>query len=222
MTYQESLLLTGDAWVSLSDDKKIEVLQTIENHMAFESNRIVAPIEGRFLYTGSDGIVLGSYDPDTRRIYINTSQFDPESMYGKDSSTLVMTCLHEGRHAYQHQVANGLVHHNDPGEVKIWKDNLKDGNYITFRENPRGYYEQPVEIDAREFAACRYEELVTERLQAEINQPNDYSCAKSAFESQISNTANEEKKFVAEYLQNQSNSRTTNFAGMEETGGLHQ
>ena len=34
MTYQESLLLTGDAWLKLSDDKKIEVLQTIENHMA--------------------------------------------------------------------------------------------------------------------------------------------------------------------------------------------
>lgn len=142
MTYQESLLLIGNEWTSLSDDKKIEVLQTIENHMAYESNRVSVPVEGRFLHTGSDGIVLGLYDPRSGRIYINASQFDSESMYGKDSSTIVTTCLHEGRHAYQHQVVNGIVQHDDLSEAAAWRENLKDGNYISFEENPRGYYEQ--------------------------------------------------------------------------------
>lgn len=221
MTYQESLLLTGSEWTSLSDDKKIEVLQAIENHMAYESNRISVPVEGRFLHTGTDGIVLGSYDPRSGRIYINVSQFDSESMYGKDSSTLVTTCIHEGRHAYQHQAANGIVHHDDPNEVAVWRENLKDGNYISFEENPRGYYEQPVEVDAREFAACRYKEMLGERLQAEMECKNDYSRAKDAFETQISNTMNEGTDLAADYHQNPNSSTVLDSTTIEESEGIH-
>ncbi len=221
MNYQESLLLTGDAWNYLSDEKKIEVLQTIENHMAFEANRMSVPVEGKFLHTGSDGIVLGSYDTDARRIYINTSQFDQNSMYGKDSSSLVTTCLHEGRHAYQHQVANGLVHHDDPNESEAWRENLRDGNYISFRENPRGYYEQPVEVDAREFATKRYEELVNERMQAEMHQPNSFSHAKNTFEAQFNNVK-EEINCAANYQQKQNKIELHNHNEMVETDGYHQ
>lgn len=222
MTYQESLLLIGNEWASLSDDKKIEVLQTIENHMAYESNRVSVPVEGRFLHTGSDGIVLGSYDPRSGRIYINVSQFDPESMYGKDSSTIVTTCLHEGRHAYQHQVANGIVHHDNPNEAAAWRENLKDGNYISFEENPRGYYEQPVEVDAREFAASRYKEMMSERIQAEMDRPADYSSAKDAFETQTSNTMSDGVDLAADYHQNPSSSTVLSSAAIDEPEGIHQ
>ena len=221
MTYQESLLLTGNEWTSLSDDRKIEVLQTIENHMAFEANRDSVPVEGRFLHTGSDGIVLGSYGPHSGRIYINVSQFDSESMYGKDSSTIVTTCLHEGRHAYQHQVINGIVQHDDPDETAAWRENLKDGNYISFEENPRRYYEQPVEVDAREFAACRYKEMIGERLQAEMDRPNDFSKAKDVFETQICNTTYEGTDIAAEYRQNQGSSKLLDSTGINELDGIH-
>ncbi len=197
MTYKESLLLTGDAWTTLSDEKKVEVLQTIENHMALESQRMSAPVEGKFLHTGPDGVVLGTYDPGSGRIYINTSQFDPESMYGKDSSRLVTACLHEGRHAWQHQAVNGLARCDDPEEVEQWRENLKDGNYISFRENPKGYYEQPVEVDARAFAAGRYKELQLERLRAEIDRPADHSQAKRAFEAQMEQAGRGEDKLAA-------------------------
>lgn len=220
MTYQESLLLIGNEWTSLSDDKKIEVLQTIENHMAYESNRVSVPVEGRFLHTGSDGIVLGLYDPRSGRIYINASQFDSESMYGKDSSTIVTTCLHEGRHAYQHQVVNGIVQHDDPSEAAAWRENLKDGNYISFEENPRGYYEQPVEVDAREFAACRYREMMSERLQAEMDRPDDYSKAKDAFETRIYNSPHEKTDLVADYHQNPDSSEVLGSTGIEEPDGI--
>ena len=220
MTYQESLLLTRTEWTSLSDEKKIEVLQTIENHMAYESNRISVPVEGRFLHTGSDGIVLGSYDPRSGRIYINVSQFDSESMYGKDSSTIVTTCLHEGRHAYQHQVVNGIVQHDDPNEAAAWSENLKDGNYISFEENPRGYYEQPVEVDAREFAACRYKEMLSERLQAELDRPNDDSKAKDAFETQIGNPPYKETDLAADYHQNPGSTKIQASNGIEESNGV--
>ena len=221
MTYQESLLLTGNEWTSLSDGKKIEVLQTIENHMAYESNRVSVPVEGRFLHTGSDGIVLGSYDPRSGRIYINVSQFDSESMYGKDSSTIVTTCLHEGRHAYQHQVVSGIVQHDDPNEAAAWSENLKDGNYISFEENPRGYYEQPVEVDAREFAACRYKEMMSERLQAEMERPNDYSKAKDAFETQICNSPHEGTDLAADYHRSLDGSKALDSTGIDEPDGIH-
>lgn len=220
MTYQESLLLTGSEWTSLSDDRKIEVLQAIENHMAYESGRVSAPVEGRFLRTGSDGIFLGSYDPRSGRIYINVSQFDPGSMYGKDSSTLVTACLHEGRHAYQHQVANGIVHHDDPNEAAAWRENLKDGNYISFEEDPRGYYEQPVEADAREFAAYRYKEMMNERLQAEMDLPCGYSEAKDAFETQISGM-NEDPDIAADYHQAPGSSNVQDPAAIEGSEGIH-
>ena len=200
MTYDESLLLIGDSWSTLNDKEKIEVLQAIENHMAYESNRMSSTVEGRFLYTGKDGVVLGSYDPSNGHIYINTSQFDSESMYGKDSSRLITTCIHEGRHAYQHQVAKGFVHHDNPEEAEAWKDNLKEGNYISFNENPRGYYEQSVEVDAREFAFRRYEELNLERLEAEMRTQNTENNPRSVFESQMESS--ESNNIAADYQQN--------------------
>lgn len=212
MTYDESLLLIGDSWNTLNDKEKIEVLQAIENHMAYESNRISSPVEGRFLYTGNDGVVLGSYDPSNGHIYINTSQFDSESLYGKDSSTLITTCLHEGRHAYQHQVAKGFVYHDNHEEAEAWKENLKEGNYISFNENPRGYYEQPVEVDAREFAAQRYEELDLERLEAEKRVLNTENNPRDVFESQMESA--ESNVIAADYQQNQS--------GISEERGIVQ
>ena len=94
MTYDQSILLTGDQWASLSDGQKVQVLQAIENHSAYEAGRITCPVVDKFLYTGTDGVVLGTYDPQNRVIYVNSSQFDPESKYGKTSETIITTCLH--------------------------------------------------------------------------------------------------------------------------------
>lgn len=185
MTYEQSILLTDKQWSSLSDEAKIQVLQAIENHTAFEAGRLNCPVVGKFLYTGNDGVVLGTYDPQSKVIYVNSSQFDAESKYGKTSETLVTTCLHEGRHAYQHQVADGIITHNDPAEAEAWKDNLSDGNYISFKENPRAYYNQPVEVDARRFAEEKYTELVAERQRLIAAEKVDQS-QRSVFERQLS------------------------------------
>ena len=92
MNYTEALALTGARWNTLEESEKIEVLQSIENHIAFESHRMACPVEGKFLYTGTDGIVLGTYDPGSRCIYINSTQFEPSAKYGKDADTLINTC----------------------------------------------------------------------------------------------------------------------------------
>ena len=202
MTYEESLQFTGTLWKDLDDKKKIEVLQSIEDHMALESNRIPAHIEGKFLHTGSDGIVLGSFDRSSGCIYINSSQFDSESMYGKDSSYLIKACLHEGRHSYQNQVLSGEVMHDDTAETALWRKNLEEGNYIKFSENPRRYYDQPVEKDAREFSEQRYEKLLTERINVSVTTKDDYNQAKAIFEEQINSDLYDGEKLSADYRQN--------------------
>lgn len=188
MRYEENLLLTGIKWNQLDEGRKLEILQTIENQVAYESGRSACLVESKFLYTGTGGIVLGSYNPNEKVIYVNASQFDAESMYGKDSEALITACLHEGRHAYQHQAVEGLVTHENMDEVEEWRENLN--HYISFNENPRAYYEQPVEVDARKFGEERYKELVSERESLEVKDSTDYNLAKERFETQMSEKSN--------------------------------
>jgi hypothetical protein len=186
MTYEQSLHLIGDAWPTLSEETKLEVLQVIENHVALESGRINCPVSGEFLYTGRDGIALGAYDRETGTILINTSQLEPLSRYGQNAEMLITTCLHEGRHAYQNQVIQGIVNHDNPLDVQQWKHNLSEGNYIQFKENPRAYYNQPVELDARTFAENRYALLLKEKEQilCESKAPHE-STLRAVFERQM-------------------------------------
>ena len=200
MTYEQSVMLTGDQWTELSDERKLEVLQTIENHSAYEAGRISCPVVGKFLYTGADGIVLGTYDPRSHVIYVNNSQFASDSRYGKDSEAIVTACLHEGRHAYQHQVADGIVQHDNQAEADAWKKNLAEGNYISFRENPRAYYNQPVEADARRFAEEKYAEIVAERQSHDIAPYSDHE-QKDIFEKQLSDEGANETQEAASFQQ---------------------
>lgn len=171
MTYKEILnSLNIDRWHSLSEDEKMDFFQSLENYMAMESHRMSCKVNGRFLYTGDEGVVLGVYNPERGEIDINVSQFDEYSLYGKEPDRLVQTCLHEGRHAMQHQVAKGEINFSDRELANEWKHNLKDGNYISYKKNPKAYYNQPVERDAREFAKLRYAALLGEKEQMEKTQ----------------------------------------------------
>lgn len=200
MTYEQSVLLTGSQWTELSEERKLEVLQTIENHSAFEAGRLSCPVLGKFLYTGTDGVVLGTYDSKNQVIYVNSSQFAADTRYGKDSEAIVTACLHEGRHAYQHQVADGIVLHDNQAEADAWKENLSEGNYISFRENPRAYYNQPVEVDARRFAEEKYAEIVAERQSYDIKSYSDHA-PRDVFERQLSDEGTDETQRVASFQQ---------------------
>lgn len=198
MNYDDALRLTASGeWRLLSDEQKTNVLQCVEDHMARESGRKHCPVETKWLMTGEDGIELGYYSPSEGRICVNVSQFAPDSMYGGTSDKLIETVLHEGRHAYQHQVVDGLVVHDDHAEVEAWTENLKDGNYISFEENPRGYWNQSVEVDARQFASERLAQLKSERealsheelrgenrISSEYAEPRSQE-ARSVFERQV-------------------------------------
>lgn len=212
MTYEQCLGLTGEKWSSLEDSEKVEVLQTIENRMAFESGRLPCPVVGQWLYTGEDGIVLGSYSRDTHTIYINTSQFDPDSKYGRDPDRIITTCIHEGRHAYQNQVANGLIIHEDAEEAEAWRDNLAEDNYISYQDNPVAYYMQPVEVDARSFAEDRMMQLQEERSNL-VQQTDQESAAKSVFENQMSSGSSVSQEAACAESSNISSSESTGIQG---------
>jgi hypothetical protein len=204
MTYKEILeTLNSDIWNRLSEEEKLDYFQSLENYMAMESNRESCKVKGKFLYTGEEGVVLGAYNPETREIDINVSQFDEYSLYGKEPSRLTQTCLHEGRHALQHQVAEGKVEYPDQEIAHEWKNNLKEGNYISYKRNPKAYYNQPVERDAREFAEKRYAALLDEKEFLENSQDNivDIKEASNIFSEQM-----ESNNIVAADYQSNGNS----------------
>lgn len=198
VTYKEILnTLNPEVWRSLSDEEKIDYFQSLENCMAMESNRDNCKVNGKFLYTGKEGVVLGAYNPETREIDINVSQFDESSLYGKEPSRLTQTCLHEGRHALQHQVAEGKVKYIDSEVAEEWRNNLEEGNYISYKRNPKAYYNQPVERDAREFAETRYEALLVEKTNMEISQDDSVDIKEAAMV--FSNQMESDQNMVADY-----------------------
>lgn len=198
VTYKEILnTLNPEVWRGLSDDEKIDYFQSLENCMAMENNRENCKVNGKFLYTGEEGVVLGAYNPKTREIDINVSQFDEYSLYGKEPSRLTQTCLHEGRHALQHQVAERKVKYPDSEVAEEWQHNLEEGNYISYKRNPKAYYNQPVERDAREFAETRYEALLAEKANMEISQDDSVDIEEVA--KVFSNQMESDQTLAADY-----------------------
>lgn len=58
------------------------------------------------------------------------------------------TVAHENRHQYQSERAKNPI----SNEEREWCENLKPGNYIRPEDDRRGYWNQPVEKDARNYA----------------------------------------------------------------------
>ena len=165
MTHEDALrLIDKEAWAQLSEEGKVAVLQAIESEAAAEAGREARPVQAEWLYTGEDGIELGCYRPDTQTISVNASQLAEDSRYGDNPDKMIETVLHEGRHAFQHDVAEGKVPYEDQKTAEAWAQNLAPGGYVTFNENPRAYYDQPVEADARSFAGARLFQLQEERV----------------------------------------------------------
>ena len=61
------------------------------------------------------------------------------------------TIFHEGRHAFQYAAAKDPTKYGvDRETARVWENNLR--HYIRYEKNPMGYFSQPVEQDARDFA----------------------------------------------------------------------
>lgn len=150
--YSALRALTDETWNSLNVDDKISLLQSVENEVAAREGRQPCQVTGEFIHSSDKGITLGYYNQSTRGITINTEQLVTQSKYGSDYRVHLDTILHEGRHAYQHQAVLGEIEHEDHEAAQAWADNMAPGHYISYEKNPRGYYSQPIERDARGFA----------------------------------------------------------------------
>lgn len=181
MTYEEALRASQQQnWQRLSPLSRVEMLQAIENHVAAEMHRTPREVEGKWLYVDGNGVLLGQYVDKDKKIQVNFDHLGPDSQFGETSDRMIETVLHEGRHSYQKQVVAGEIAHPNAEETKAWAANLAPGGYVSFNQNPRAYYGQPVEVDARSFAEGRLRELQQER--AAMTQTKD---ARETFVRQV-------------------------------------
>lgn len=172
--YQEALSwFCHEKWKNLSLEKKVESLQAVENEIARRCHRLPCEVKAVFMQPCRNGIQLGGYSPVSKDIVLNADQLMPESEYGDNYRNALDTVLHEGRHAYQDQAVSGCVYHENVRELQEWKANMEPGGYIAFSQNPRAYYQQPIEKDARAFAENMGRQIEQEKEQSRQQTEGD-------------------------------------------------
>lgn len=156
-SYQDSLhLLNESEWSKLSLQNRGAVMQSVENEVARREGRTPCNVS-LYSETPKNGkLSAGWYNRETDSIGMNTYHLD-----GKADACL-NTILHEGRHAYQEKAVAGEINHHNQDELKAWRNNMKPGHYISPEQNRMAYYRQPIEADARDYAA-----ITTRQVQAE-------------------------------------------------------
>lgn len=153
--------LKYENWKDLSLEQRRDLLNTIEYRIAQIEHRPPVPIKVEKM----DARTFGYQDSYNNIIALNSKYVmsDTKEAY-KD---VIDTIIHEGRHAYQHYNVDKKCVHDSLSEVNTWRENFYDPKYRYYSGNTlvvigpnklgnvgyRLYYYQPVEIDARNFAA---------------------------------------------------------------------
>ena len=147
-SYQDGLHLLNDSeWGKLGLQNKASVMQSVENEVARREGRPPCNVS-LFKDPPSNGkITAGFYSPKSGNIEMNAYHLTD------NPPNCLNTILHEGRHAYQDKAVKGEIYHHNKAELKAWQNNMKPGHYISPEQNRRAYYNQPIEADAREYAA---------------------------------------------------------------------
>lgn len=151
-------------WSKLTISERLAVLNYVESGLAQIEHRPALNVQFKDL----DIKCLG-YHCDSERLIVLNSKYvganDP--LIHRE---VIDTIIHEGRHAYQHYNVDVKCIHESLSEVKEWEKNFYDPQwryysykgqkiYIPFDDGEtvdvgyRLYANQPVEIDARNFAS---------------------------------------------------------------------
>jgi len=157
--------LRYENWTKLSIKGKVEVLNVLENKIAAIEHRPAAEIRAEKMDPDLNGYQLdGGVALNEDRLL--RSDESPEVLQG-----VLETLIHEGRHMYQHYNVEVRQVHESGAEVGSWRENFEELGYASgdpiyfhvlgFNYTNEGlahlgarlYYYQPVEIDARVFAA---------------------------------------------------------------------
>ena len=151
--------LRPENWGRLTIDEKRNVLQGVENRLAAATNRYACTVVFEPMRQGMNG-----YHNNCGKIALNIDMFKDTSPAGIRG--IVTTLVHEGRHEYQAANIRCLQMGYPPIEpniekVQAWWINMIDLGYETgessvfdFRQlGFKRYLAQPIEVDARAFAA---------------------------------------------------------------------
>lgn len=143
-------------WKKYSFDKRLEVIQKIENFYAKKQKRKPVEVVPRNDFVST---LYGSASYVNQIIFINSSLLTDSSK----QFLLLSTILHEGRHIYQSDVVNKS--YNDGRIPRFSKAyswmNSSDG-YISYEENKDNYVDyanQSVELDANSYALKQLKKL---------------------------------------------------------------
>lgn len=154
-SYLENMdALKYDNWEKLTLDERLEALQSIENKAASLSGR--DPLQVVAVDLGGpdrQGVMTqGQMNWASRQIEMNVHLLKQDSLTSLRECT--DTILHEGRHAYQW--SNLYVRRTEPNDelYNSWRMNILETGYLSCdRFGFQRYSMQPVELDARVFAA---------------------------------------------------------------------
>lgn len=136
--------LNDDKWNKLSFDKRMEVLQLLENEVAKIAHRPSCVVVSQSLGEGH----LGFYEQGSNCITINEDYVKSTDCYEEVLDTLI----HEGRHAYQDYNLNIRETHPRHGDISNWNLNEFHGYQDVEHCGFKAYQLQPIESDARAFA----------------------------------------------------------------------
>lgn len=157
--------LDFDNWTKLSVKGKVEVLNKLEQRIADIEHRPAATIRAEEMDPDLNGYELDG------EIALNKENLQNTDLSPENLEKVLETMIHEGRHAYQEYNVNERMVHSSEAQVESWRENYEVLGYASgdpiynsifgFEYTNDGlrhvgarlYYYQPVEIDARQFAA---------------------------------------------------------------------
>lgn len=153
--------LKYENWQKLSLEERKNLLNTIERQIAAIEHRPPLPIMVESMKASVFGYQSSYYNKIAlNSLYVASNKLD-------DYNDVIETIIHEGRHAYQHYNVDKKLIHESASVVNTWKENYYNPKYRYYSGEKfiipvkgvlqdvgyRLYYYQPVEIDARNFAA---------------------------------------------------------------------
>ncbi len=155
--------LRPEAWSKMSETNREWCLRQVGQRLSEVYECPAPPFIGSRLKEDDRGITLGEHSDSDYLI-----KLDHEVLKMNDPHRALETYCHEFRHAYQHEMAsryNSAFRHlcHNEIEAKRWSENLQQGKYASFEEDPERYAAQPVENDARDFAAKIREKVRTKQ-----------------------------------------------------------
>ncbi|MAT42802.1 MAG: hypothetical protein CL609_10700 [Anaerolineaceae bacterium] len=145
-------------WRNANQKQKLAMLNEFQNMLSNEYNIPPIPVSVEELEDSGDNDYRGRYSRESKTINIDIENFENDNPV-----KIFETMAHESRHAMQHY----YVEHPDQAHPFInseqlinWEENFE--NYISGSDDFEGYWKQPIEADARQFATIIMDDFLEE------------------------------------------------------------